>query len=129
MQLKEFKQNIEVLSGGICPECGRRNKDNDGVSIAADEGSFFWCSYCGAPSVLIYSGARFMDKPREVKDKVIRVYEIVGDILPGDNTLISCIEVRLINASHLAKINKTHYQYYSRKNIIEFMSENYREDL
>jgi len=29
MQLKEFKQDRAVLSGGICPECKKRNRDND----------------------------------------------------------------------------------------------------
>lgn len=127
MQLKEYKTDEE---GGICPVCNNHNGTNEGGSLSADEGSYYTCPICGSTSVLIHNGARFMDKPRDIKDKVIRVYEIYGDPLPGpDYKLICCIEVRLINASPLAKINKTHCQYFERREIIEFMSLNYTEDL
>lgn len=123
MQLKEFTDQT-------CPECKKTMGLNEGSSIAADEGSFFFCPYCGAPSLLIYNGARFMRRPRDPAFKVIVVYEISGDTLNnGHNGLICCIEVKKIHASPLNKVNKNYYQYWTRKEIILFMNENYREDL
>lgn len=117
--LKEFNQK-EVFSGGYCPECGEYNRDTDGCSVASEDGSFFWCSYCGKPSVLIHNGAMFNLKGT--------IYEIV-ELTDQNASLIATIPVKRKNASPLWKPNKTHYQYFNRQHIINAMSEGYREDI
>lgn len=117
--LKEFLKQT-------CPECGKINHINEGASIAADEGTFFYCVYCGKPSISLHKGARFIQSSEDLITYPGKtVYEIAGDI--GD--LIPCIEIRKINASPLSKINRNYYQYFTKKEIIFYMNKEYREDL
>jgi hypothetical protein len=121
--LKEFKQSDDEWSG-ICPECNHINSGSDGCSVNGDEGSFFWCSYCRKPSVLIHNGAFFTFHGT--------VYEIKDNNNQGiktEKSLISAIEVRRPGASPLWKPSPRGYQYFTRDQIILSMSEQYRDDL
>lgn len=119
-EIKEFKFGTGFDDGRTCPECGKYNHVNEGGSVAADEGTFFYCNYCGKPSITLHNGAHFI--------AFGKVYQIVGMEDPNQN-FIATIEDRLVSPNPFWKPNKTHYQYFQRHHIVEYMNDAYREDL
>jgi hypothetical protein len=118
--MKAFIQSGDFDYGGECPECGKHNTVNEGYSVADDEGTFFYCAYCHKVSVLLYNGACFNYKGT--------IHQIVEMTLP-EQDLIATIPTHLVSPNPFWKPNKTHYQYFPRQEIIDMMTEGYREDL